>query len=98
MKSLRVPSREKVEVKSMYLHIGEEVMVRASKVVAIFDRRLLQSEWENTLPSAAKKSIKNISKHDVKSVVITDEAIYFSPLASTTLKKRMDASLTELVN
>ncbi|QFT87077.1 hypothetical protein FIU87_00025 [Bacillus sp. THAF10] len=82
----------------MYLHIGEEVMVRASKVIAIFDRRLLQSDWRANLPEAAQKSIKNISKHDVKSVVITEQTIYLSPLASTTLKKRMDASLEDLLN
>ncbi|WP_078378431.1 extracellular matrix regulator RemB [Sutcliffiella halmapala] len=80
----------------MYLHIGEEVMVRASNIIAILDRRLLKSNWQSNLPTAATNTIKNISKHDVKSVVITDEIIYFSPLASTTLKKRMDTSLEEI--
>lgn len=79
----------------MYLHIGEEVMVRVSNVIAILDRRLLKSDWQSTLPTVAANSIKNISKHDVKSIVITDGVIYLSPLASTTLKKRMDTSLEE---
>ncbi|MEA3321548.1 MULTISPECIES: extracellular matrix/biofilm biosynthesis regulator RemA family protein [unclassified Bacillus (in: firmicutes)] len=81
----------------MYLHIGEEVMVRASKIIAILDRRLLQSDWKSTLPEVADKSIKNISKHDIKSIVITEENIYLSPLASTTLKKRMDTSMEEFL-
>lgn len=80
----------------MYLHIGEEVMVRASHIIAILDRRLLKTDWQSSLPTAAAKSIRNISKHDVKSIVITEEIIYLSPLASTTLKKRMDTSLEEL--
>jgi hypothetical protein len=81
----------------MYLHIGEEVMVRASNIIAILDRRLLKSDWQSTLPDVAAKTIRNISKHDVKSIVITDETIYLSPLASTTLKKRMDTSLEESI-
>ncbi|WP_223702796.1 extracellular matrix regulator RemB [Sutcliffiella deserti] len=80
----------------MYLHIGEEIMVRAANIIAILDRRLLKSDWQSNLPPSAANSIKNISKHDVKSIVITDEIIYLSPLASTTLKKRMDIPVEEL--
>lgn len=80
----------------MYLHIGEEVMVRASNIIAILDRRLLKTDWQSSLPKGAAQSIRNISKHDVKSVVITEEIIFLSPLASTTLKKRIDTSLEEL--
>ena len=81
----------------MYLHIGEEVMIRASKIIAIFDKRLLQSDWQEMLPQRMAIKVKNISKQDIKSVVITDDSIYLSPLASTTLKKRIDASYMEIV-
>ncbi|WP_096156156.1 MULTISPECIES: extracellular matrix regulator RemB [Bacillus] len=81
----------------MYLHIGEEVMIRASKIIAILDKRLLQSNWQEMLPIHMSKKIKNISKQDIKSVVITDESIYLSPLASTTLKKRIDTSYLEMI-
>ncbi|AST93938.1 extracellular matrix regulator RemB [Sutcliffiella cohnii] len=74
----------------MYLHIGEEIMVRASEVVAIFDKRLLKTEWKETLTANSLEKIKNISKNNIKSIVVTTEYIYLSPLASTTLKKRLD--------
>lgn len=72
-------------------------MIRASQIIAIFDKRLLQSDWQEMLPERMAIKVKNISKQDIKSVVITDDSIYLSPLASTTLKKRIDASYMEIV-
>ena len=72
-------------------------MIRASKIIAILDKRLLQSNWQEMLPEHMASTIINISKQDIKSVVITDDSIYLSPLASTTLKKRMDTSYVEII-
>ena len=71
-------------------------MIRASKIIAILDKRLLQSDWQQLLPPRMSSQVKNISKQDIKSIVITDDSIYLSPLASTTLKKRVDTSYFEI--
>ncbi|ALC88507.1 hypothetical protein AM500_00905 [Bacillus sp. FJAT-18017] len=64
----------------MYIHIGEDHMVRASEIIAIIDK-------DSAVVPETGKSI-NLSKGSFKSVVITEKNVYLSPLASSTLKKR----------
>ncbi|RHW40435.1 DUF370 domain-containing protein [Neobacillus notoginsengisoli] len=67
----------------MYIHIGEDHMVRVKDIIAIIDKdSVAASGIRNTGDSI------NLSKGPIKSVVITEKNIYFSPLSSNTLKKR----------
>lgn len=66
----------------MYIHIGEDHMVRAKDIVAIIDR---ESAGAGGFLEPGKSL--NLSKGPFKSVVITEEKIFLSPLASGTLKK-----------
>jgi extracellular matrix regulatory protein B len=74
---------------SMYLHIGEDILVKSNDVIAILDKQLLQSS-PILLEFLQKKEevILNLAKGSIKSIVITDNHVYYSPLASATLKKR----------
>ncbi|WP_316572313.1 extracellular matrix regulator RemB [Neobacillus sp. YIM B06451] len=67
----------------MYIHIGEDHMVRVKEIIAIIDK---SSALDSRFAESGKAI--NLSKGPFKSVVVTEKDIYLSPLASTTLKKR----------
>ncbi|MBN6889947.1 extracellular matrix regulatory protein B [Cytobacillus horneckiae] len=73
----------------MYIHIGEDVLIRAKDLVAIIDKESASSSM-NTEEFLQREEglIINLAKGHYKSVVITTDQIYYSPLASATLKKR----------
>ena len=73
----------------MYLHIGEDTLVRTSEIIAILDKESAShSEILAEFLSYRKQKTVNLSKKGYKSIVITTEQIYYSPLAAGTLKKR----------
>lgn len=73
----------------MYIHIGEDLNIRAKDIIAILDKGCVNSSQlvEEFLQHHSEKLI-NLSKNPFKSVVITYDKIYLSPIASGTLKKR----------
>lgn len=73
----------------MYIHIGEDLNIRAKDIIAILDKECVNSSQlvEEFLSFHTEKLI-NLSKNPFKSVVITYDKIYLSPIASGTLKKR----------
>ncbi|OIK05685.1 protein of unknown function [Bacillus sp. OV322] len=73
----------------MYLHIGEDILVKTDDVIAILDKQILHSSAITQEFLEKKESIiSNLAKGSIKSVVITDKHVFYSPLASGTLKKR----------
>lgn len=73
----------------MYIHIGEDLNIRAKDIITILDKESVKSSklTEEFLTHHQKKLV-NLSKNAFKSVVITPEKVYLSPIASGTLKKR----------
>ncbi|MED3654247.1 DUF370 domain-containing protein [Heyndrickxia sporothermodurans] len=75
----------------MYLHVGEDVMVRADEIIAIIDKGSVnQSVIIQEFFQSKKKGMINLSKGKFKSLVITDHQHYLSPLSSSTLLKRLN--------
>ncbi|MBP2243141.1 hypothetical protein J2Z40_003729 [Cytobacillus eiseniae] len=73
----------------MYIHVGEDILVRSKDIIAILDKASVNSsKYVEEFLECRKQSIINLSKGSFKSIVITSKEIYFSPLASGTLKKR----------
>lgn len=73
----------------MFIHLGDNVIVRSCDVVTILDRQLLKSSSiVNEFLDIQKHRIVELANDDTKSVVITVDKIYLSPLSSSTLKKR----------
>ncbi|MBT2687234.1 DUF370 domain-containing protein [Bacillus sp. ISL-47] len=73
----------------MYIHVGEDVLVRARDIVAIIDKEsAISSKYAEDCLERQDDSVINLAKGSYKSVVVTTGKIYFSPLASGTLKKR----------
>lgn len=73
----------------MYVHIGEETLVRAIDIVAIISKEsVVSSSQMNEFLTHDRSEVVDLSKGGYKSIVITKDKIYYSPLSSGTLKKR----------
>jgi regulator of extracellular matrix RemA (YlzA/DUF370 family) len=73
----------------MYIHIGEDTNVRAKDVISILDKEsAINSPLVEEFIDHHKGKVINLSKNPFKSVIITYNNIYLSPIASGTLKKR----------
>ncbi|WP_108672285.1 extracellular matrix regulator RemB [Peribacillus acanthi] len=72
----------------MYLHIGEDILVKTKDIVAILDKQLLNhsSMMEEFFKQAGNSEV--MSKGSIKSIIVTKEQLFFSPLSSSTLMKR----------
>ncbi|XEC95015.1 extracellular matrix regulator RemB [Paenibacillus tarimensis] len=75
----------------MYIHLGGEKIIRAAELVAIFDISIEQSSRlskQFVIGARKRKDIEVIGEEESKSIVITKQKIYYSPISSSTLKKR----------
>jgi len=76
----------------MFLHLGVDTTVPLKNVIGIFDLKITKSkstdDYLDNIRKNKKKDMTDISDHEAKSFIITDKAIYFSTISSTTLKKR----------
>jgi len=76
----------------MFLHIGNNIMVRKDKIILILDLDTAGSNQisRSLLNKMIKKgNVQNITeKGKEKSFVMTDSEYYLSPISSSTLMKR----------
>ena len=74
----------------MFLHLGDDVLVYTQNIIVILNAQILNKNkinQEEVLPKFPEKKIKITPA--VKSYIITDKCIYFSPISAATLKKRV---------
>jgi hypothetical protein len=75
----------------MFIHLGGEKIIRATELIAIFDLSMEKtSKISKQFISHAEKEkkIETIGEEDSKSLVVTINKVYYSPISSSTLKKR----------
>ncbi len=75
----------------MYIHLGNDVIIPASSVIAILNiEDPVSEEIKDIMEIAAlDKNLVNISnKEKKKALIITDKECFISPISSTTLYKR----------
>jgi hypothetical protein len=75
----------------MYIHLGGEKIIRTSEVVAIFDISIEQSsKLSRQFVAQAQKNrgVETIGEEEPKSIVLTEQRVYYSPISTSTLKKR----------
>ena len=84
----------------MYIHLGGDVLVKKTKIVAIIDLdTVTESKQNGNFLRSMKESKKcnSISESGkAKTLIITVEKNYLSPISSTTLFKRGDLGDTAL--
>lgn len=84
----------------MFLHVGTDVVVSLKNIVAILDARSSREAEATRQFLSLRKSghrVLDISGGEPKSIVVTDEEVYLSPISSTTLKKRTDHMLGKVI-
>jgi hypothetical protein len=75
----------------MFIHLGGDKMIRAVDVVAIFDISIEKSSKLSKMflqHANQDKKIETIGNEEPKSIVLAKTKIYYSPISSSTLKKR----------
>lgn len=74
----------------MFIYIGNDYVVESKKIIAIFDMELVRQSKRLTSIVKTKEKDKQLygSKNDAKSIILTEDAIYLSPLSTLTLKNR----------
>ncbi|WP_026695813.1 extracellular matrix regulator RemB [Peribacillus kribbensis] len=74
----------------MYLHVGEDILVRTNDIIVILDRHVLKNSsiFQEFMEKGSAAAI-NLSKGEIKSIVVTEKNIYLSPLSSGILKRRV---------
>lgn len=71
----------------LYVHLGEDILVRDKDIVAIIDKDSVNSSQDmDGLLDCLNKSSAHLT---FKSIVITKNNVYCSPLSSGTIKKRI---------
>ncbi|MNI10788.1 hypothetical protein D3C73_639140 [compost metagenome] len=81
----------------MFIHLGADKIIRAAELIAIFDLSIEKSSKisKQFIQQANKdKRTEVIGEEECKSLVITRNKVYYSPISSTTLKKRANQLLT----
>ncbi|MDQ0216604.1 hypothetical protein J2S13_003078 [Oikeobacillus pervagus] len=74
----------------MYVHVGEDVMVHTNEIISIIDKNSVCSSHENEhWINQQSNSVISLVKGDFKSVVVTADKVFLSPLSSSTLNKRI---------
>ena len=80
----------------MFIHLGGEKIIRASELIGIFDVSIESSSKisKGFLANATKeKRTEEIGDEEPKSLVVTVDKVYYSPISSATLKKRAQSPL-----
>jgi hypothetical protein len=83
----------------MFIHLGGEKIIRSAELIAIFDLSIEQHSKVSKqfiAHASEEKKIEVIGEEESKSLVVTATKIYYSPISSTTLKKRTSQLLMNL--
>ena len=79
----------------MFLHLGSDILVRLTDVVAILDLdTALQSRDTRELLDLARTEgrVKDPQSGPAKTIVLVDDMVYLSSISSTTLLRRVPAT------
>ncbi|KMY21374.1 extracellular matrix/biofilm biosynthesis regulator RemA family protein [Bacillus pumilus] len=72
----------------MYIHLGDDCVVSTREIVAIVDYKMRSSSVVEEFLLKHERQIILLSQGTPKSIVVTTKSVYYSPLSSSTLKKR----------
>lgn len=78
----------------MFIHLGGEKIIRASELIGIFDLSVEKNSKitkQFTSQAVADKRVEMIGDEESKSLVVTIDKVYYSPISPTTLKKRANS-------
>ena len=71
----------------MYLHVGNDTVVKTSELVAVLTAKML-NESPLLQRFLNENGVVDLAEGNAKSIVITLHHIYLSPIGSTALKRK----------
>lgn len=76
----------------MYINIDDDYSIDSQDIILILDAQLLNSSEKMRTFIENSKLNKQLSgnKTDAKSIIITDDKVYYSPFSTISLKKRVN--------
>ncbi|PRO64336.1 extracellular matrix regulator RemB [Alkalicoccus urumqiensis] len=77
----------------MFIHLGGDMVLKAERIVAILDHMSEKDSPENQAFMQANrdgKKTQKVTEDPPKSMVITEDTVYLSPISSYTLKRRAE--------
>lgn len=83
----------------MFIHIGADQIIKAADLIGIFDlsikdtSKLVQKYLKH---QEQNQKIVVIGEEESKSFVVTAKQLYFSPISSKTLMKRMSVPYSDI--
>ncbi|CAM3631755.1 extracellular matrix regulator RemB [Marinicrinis lubricantis] len=83
----------------MFIHLGGEKVIRATELIGIFDvsiEEISKISKQFVEYAHANQFVETIGEEEPKSLVVALDKVYYSPISSTTLKKRAKNLLTNL--
>lgn len=79
----------------LFIFIGNDDVIETKKIICILDYELIHSSpFKKLIAERKKKKQVSGNEKEAKSIIITDDRIYFSSLSTFTLKKREDVQMT----
>jgi hypothetical protein len=72
----------------VYIHIGDDCVVPAREIIAIFDFKIKDSSIVEEYLDGLAETIISSGSGLPRSIIVTEKNVYLSPLSSRTLKKR----------
>lgn len=75
----------------MFIHLGGDVIIRSKDIIAILNRDVQEraSVTNTYLQAEEQRKTKTVISADyIKSIVVTNDDIYYSPVSSLTLNRR----------
>jgi len=78
----------------MFVHIGKNIMVSNKDIIMILDYNKIKKspQSQNFLLSMTNQKLINsdhFQEKNIKTIIITTEKTYYSPIAAATLAKRI---------
>ena len=75
----------------MFIHLGGDKIIRSSELIAIFDLSIEENSKisKKFVHEAARENkVEVIGEEESKSMVVTMDKVYYSPISTSTLKMR----------
>jgi extracellular matrix regulatory protein B len=78
----------------VYIHLGDKTLIKTKDIIAIIDKESCNSSTNmDVFFRQFQESPNSLKEKSFKSIIVTNDHIYFSPLSSGTLKKRTKMTL-----
>lgn len=75
----------------MFLHIGGSEIIAANDIIGIFDYNLKDKQCNKEFLQTMALPAEN--PEEIKSFIVTNKGVFYSPIAPATLKKRFEKDL-----